>query len=94
MTVEVQGVRLPDLPMMRLGQYLRFVISPALELEVVDDTVLAKVHTPDLRVVFNNQARDRFVKDLIPDESRLIVSPWPVDVVTRRSLVDNVKIHP
>jgi hypothetical protein len=93
MTIRIGGQTLPYIPAMRMSHYLRFVIAPSLELECVDDTVLAKVYTPDLSVVFTNQVRDRLVRDLIPDNSELVLRPWPMDVATKRTLVDNAKIH-
>jgi len=63
------------------------------DLECVDGTVLAKVHTPDLRVVFNNECKDRLLKEFVPDWSVLIISHWPSDGITIRSLTGNAQLY-
>jgi hypothetical protein len=85
--------RLPYLPTMCMGNYLRFVVAPAFGLEEADDTVLAKVHTPDLRVVFNGACSGRQLRELLEDDARLVISPWNAkDPSTTRSLLGNVRI--
>ena len=84
---------LPYLNAMCMGSYLRFVIAPAFGLECAGDTVLAKVHTPDLRVVFNNECNHRMLKEFLADESTLIISAWNADdPSTTRSLRGNASI--
>lgn len=84
---------LPYLPTMSMAAYLRLVISPAFGLPCVGDTVQAKVHTADLRVVFNNECRDRLMDELLSEDSVLIISHWDEgDPSTKRSLVDNARI--
>jgi hypothetical protein len=85
---------LPYLPTMCMGSYLRFVIAPAFQLAYVDNaTVKAKVHTPDLRVVFNNECNLRMLKEFLADESTLVITPWnEMDRVTNRSLRGNALI--
>ena len=81
---------LPYLHAMCMGSYLRFVVAPAFGLVCADDTVLAKVHTPDLRVVFNNECNHRMLKDFLVDESTLIITPYnAADPSTTRSLRGN-----
>ena len=93
MPIQIQGRSLAYLPDMRMGLYLRFIIAPALRLDLADDTVLAKICTPDLRVVFSAQARDRLLGDLLQDDSELVIGPWPQDdAITRRSLMGNAGI--
>jgi hypothetical protein len=89
-----QTESLPYLPAMCMGSYLRFVVAPAFRLAYVNnDTVLAKVHTPDLRVVFNNVCNHRMLKEFLADESTLIISQWNErDRVTNRSLTGNASI--
>ena len=72
-----------------MHQYLRDVLAPLYGLECRDGTVFAKVHTPDLRVVFSNECRNRRVKEMIPDWSVLTLSGWPSDDVTVKSLMGN-----
>ena len=48
--------------------------------------MLARVHPPELRVVFNNEVGAVPLGMLVCDGSRLVVSPWPVDVSTVCSL--------
>ena len=85
---------LPYLPTMCMGSYLRYVIAPAFELQCRDGvTVLAKVHTFDLRVVFNNECRGRALKDFLIDNGCLFISAWDDDdASTCRSLVGNVNV--
>lgn len=85
---------LPYFSTMCMGGYLRFVIASAFRLAYVDNaTVLAKVHTPDLRVVFNNECNHRMVKEFLADESVLIISPWNEnDKSTNKSLIGNALI--
>jgi hypothetical protein len=87
-------IQLPYLPTMSMGNYLRFVIAPAYGLQCVDDaTVLAKVHTPDLRVVFNNECNHRLLKEFLSDNSDLVITPWnALDNSTNRSLTGNARI--
>jgi hypothetical protein len=87
------GARIPvqydgEMPMWR---FLRDVIAPECGLEYVDGTVRAKVHTPELRVVFNNECRELPVKTLLGDWGELVVSPWPKDTITIRSLEGNAR---
>ena len=73
-----------------MGSYLRFVLAPALGLACDGDTVFAKIHTPELRVVFNNECRHRRVGELLRDGSDLMFAPWPMnDPSTIRSLRGN-----
>jgi hypothetical protein len=73
-----------------MGAFLRDVLAPLYALDIADDaTVLAKVHTPDLRVVFNRESRDFPLKALLDDWSTLLVAPWPSDTITARSLRGN-----
>ena len=86
---------LPYIPTMRMGGFLRFVVASGFELECIDetDTVLAKVHTPDLRVVFAGEYSGRLLGDFLKDKAELIVSPWDAnDPSTARSLVGNARI--
>jgi len=53
--------------------------------------VLAKVHTPELRVVFNNAVSAQPLGSLVRDYSALVVSPWPKDGITVRSLLGNAR---
>ena len=88
-------LQLPYLPTMCMGNYLRYIIAPSFELKCSDagDTVLAKVHTPDLRVVFNNECKGRLLKEFLIDESHLIISPWNEnDKSTCKSLVGNIDV--
>ncbi len=71
--------------------FLRDVIAPEFGLDCNDGTVLAKVHTPELRVVFSNECRGKPLKTLVNDWSDLILSPWPKDSITIRSLVGNAQ---
>jgi hypothetical protein len=77
-----------DMPM---WAFLRDVIAPEFELECVDGTVRAKVHTPELRVVFNNEVKGLPLKSLVKDWSELVVTPWPKDAITARSLEGNAR---
>lgn len=77
-----------DMPM---WLYLRDVLAPALGLECVDGTVRARVHTPELRTVFNNECRGVPLGRLIPDYGDLVLSPWPSDGITIRSLEGNAR---
>ena len=77
-----------DMPM---WMFLRDVIAPECELECVDGTVRAKVHTPELRVVFNNEIKRQPLKVLVKDWSELVVTPWPKDTITVRSLEGNAR---
>ena len=77
-----------DMPM---WQYLSTVIAPLFGLECVDGTVLAKVHSPELRVVFNNECRHVALKTLVADYSELVISAWPSDGITVRSLMGNAQ---
>lgn len=78
----------------KLGAFLRNVLVPLYNLEITDDgTVLAKVHTPDLRVVFNRESRNLALKEVIQDNSVLIVAPWPKDTITMRSLEGNAALR-
>lgn len=85
---------LPYFPTMRMGNYLRFIIAPEFRLTCLEDeTVLAKVHTPDLSVVFNNECSHRCLKEFLTDGCSLIVSPWVErDHSTNRSLRGNARI--
>jgi hypothetical protein len=85
---------LPYLPKMCMGSYLRFVLAPAFQLPCEEDiTVRAKVHTPDLRVVFNNECNHRMLEELLGDEATLVISPWnDRDRITNRSLVGNALV--
>ena len=74
---------------MPMWRFLRDVVAPECGLEHVDGTVLAKVHTPELRVVFNNDVRDCLLHTLVCDWSELVISPWPKDTVTILSLEGN-----
>jgi hypothetical protein len=74
---------------MPMWLFLRDVLAPTCGLDCVDGTVLAKVHTPELRVVFNNDLRGKQLKTIIDDWSVLVVSPWPQDSITIRSLEGN-----
>ena len=76
---------------MPMWLFLRDVIAPACGLEYIDGTVHAKVHTPELRVVFNNEIRARPLSSLICDWSELVVAPWPKDAITIRSLQGNAR---
>lgn len=77
-----------DMPM---GLFLRDVVAPAVGLEFRDATVFAKVHTPELRVVFNNTVCAQPLGSLVRDYSALVISPWPKDGITVRSLVGNAR---
>ena len=75
-----------------MGGYLRSVLAPALGLACDGDTVYAKIHTPELRVVFNNECRHRRVSELLKDGSALMLAPWPInDPSTIRSLRGNAR---
>ena len=75
---------------MTMGAYLRFVLAPALGLACDGDTVFAKIHTPELRVVFNNECRHRRMGELLKDGNDLMLTPWPIgDPSTIRSLRGN-----
>jgi hypothetical protein len=76
---------------MPMGLFLRDVIAPRVGLECKDGTVLAKVHTPELRVVFNNAVSAQPLGSLVRDYSALVVSPWPKDGITVRSLLGNAR---
>ncbi len=76
----------PEMPMWR---YLRDVIAPACGLVYLDGTVRAKVHTPELRVVFNNEVNAAPLGSLVRDWDSLVISPWPKDGITVRSLEGN-----
>ena len=82
---------IPFVPDMLMGQYIRDVIAPALGLPSAD-TVPVKVHTPDLRVVFQNACRLRRVGDLLTNGSVLVVSQWPRDPSTVNSLIGNASL--
>ena len=76
-----------------MGNYLQYVIAPAFELRYSDGTVLAKVHTADLRVVFNNDCSRRQLKELLVDHSDLFIDPWDdEDPSTKKSLIGNARI--
>ena len=78
---------------MCMGSYLRFVIAPVFQLQREEETVRAKVHSPDLRVVFNNECTHRPLGELLADEAALVISPWNErDRITTRSLVGNARI--
>lgn len=77
-----------DMPM---WQFLSTVIAPTFGLECVDGTVFAKVHSPELRVVFNNECRHVALKTLVADYSELVISAWPRDGITIRSLMGNAQ---
>jgi hypothetical protein len=84
---------LPYLPTMCMGNYLQFVIAPEFDLLYSDGTVLAKVHTADLRVVFNNECSGRQLKELLADNCDLFVEPWnDDDPSTKKSLIGNALI--
>ena len=76
---------------MPLWQFLRDVVAPQFGLELVGGTVRAKVHTPELRVVFNNELRGRKLMSLVDDWAELVVAPWPKDGITMRSLEGNAQ---
>ena len=78
-------------PSMSMAEYLKNVLAPALGLECEsDDTVYTKIHTTELRVVFNNECTHRRVGELLKDGTRLIANKWPLnDPSTRKSLVGN-----
>jgi hypothetical protein len=78
-------------PNMPMGRFLRDVIAPACGLVYVDGTVLAKVHTPELRVVFNNEVSAVTLGSLVRDWDCLVISPWPKDGITVRSLQGNAR---
>ena len=87
--------RLPYLPTICMGNYLRYVVGPAFGLEerVGDDTVLAKVYTPDLRVVFDGACSGRQLREFLDDGAELVIGPWDAtDPSTSRSLAGNVRI--
>jgi len=85
---------LPYEPNMSMAEYLKSVLAPALGLECdLDHTVHTKIHTTELRVVFNNECRHRRVGDLLKDETRLMANEWPKDPSTKRSLIGNA-YHP
>ena len=78
---------------MTMGMYLRHIVAPALELASDATTVFAKVHTPDLRVVFNGESSGRKVAERLEDGCRLVASAWPrMDPSTERSLVGNAVV--
>jgi hypothetical protein len=84
---------LPHLPAMPMGSYLRFVIAPVFQLQCEGETVRAKVHTEDLRVVFNNECTHRPLGELLADEATLVISPWNErDRITTKSLVGNALV--
>ena len=84
---------LPYIPTMPMGSYLRFVIAPVFQLQREEETVRAKVHSQDLRVVFNNECTHRPLGELLADEAALVISPWNErDRITTRSLVGNARI--
>ena len=89
---EGRGVFVEHCADMPMGLYLRDVIAPAVGLECRDGTVFAKVHTPDLRAVFNNAVCAQPLGSLVRDYSALVVSPWPTDGITVRSLVGNARL--
>jgi len=78
-------------PQMTMAEYLTQVLAPALGLECDSDhTVRSKIHTTELRVVFNNECRHRLVGECLKDGTRLIANKWPLnDPSTKRSLVGN-----
>lgn len=76
---------------MPMGLFLRDVIAPKVGLKVENATVFAKVHTPELRVVFNNAVCAQPLGSLVRDYSALVISPWPKDGITVRSLVGNAQ---
>jgi len=78
----------PEMPMWR---YLRDVIAPACGLMYLDGTVRAKVHTPELRVVFNNEVTGVQLGTLVRDCDFIVISPWPRDNITMRSLEGNAR---
>jgi hypothetical protein len=86
-------VSLPYHRDLSMARYLRAVIAPALGLECEQGTVRTKVHTPELRVVFNNECRHRRVGELLADGGGLIANRWPHnDPSTERSLEGNALI--
>jgi len=89
-----QTEHLPYFPTMYMGNYLQFVVAPTFGLTCINNaTVLAKVHTPDLRVVFNNECNHRMLKDFLADEAALLISPWnEFDKSTTKSLRGNALI--
>lgn len=78
-------------PQMTMGEYLKQVLAPALGLECdSDQTVHSKIHTTELRVVFNNECRHRRVGELLKDGTRLMANKWPLnDPSTEKSLLGN-----
>ena len=90
------AITLPYLSTMCMGDYLRYVIAPAFKLDNTDkDTVFARVHSHDLRVVFNNECTSRQLKEFLADGASIIVSPWvEIDHATCRSLKGNVHVKP
>lgn len=86
-------VSLPYHGNMSMARYLRAVVAPALGLEWEDGTVRARIHTPELRVVFNNECNHRRVGEKLQDGAMLIANRWPLnDPSTERSLVGNALV--
>jgi hypothetical protein len=81
-------------PSMLMGHFLGEEIANmyALEKREREQTVLAKLHTPDLRVVFNGENSRQQMRALIQDWTLLILSPWPEDGITRKSLMGNAAV--
>ena len=87
-------VLLPYLSTMCMGSYLCYVIAPVFKLDYADETVFSKVYTPDLRVVFNHECTDRLLKDLLLDDSILIIGQCnSKDPSTVRSLMGNARVN-
>jgi len=85
---------IPYEPHLLMGEYLRDVLAPVLGLACDGDTVYAKIHTCELRVVFNNECRHRRVEELLKDGALLMLSPWPInDPSTVRSLRGNARLE-
>lgn len=90
MPLTISGAQIQYLPDMTMGCYLKEKLVPAFDLQTTEDTALARIHTRDLRVVFNNDLRDRKLGALLKDGEELVISPWPPDPSTRGSLVGNM----
>ena len=83
----------PFIPHLRMCEFLRYVLAPMMRIECVDDTVYAKISTPDLRVVFNHECSQRLVKEFLSEGAELVVQPWPAtDPSTLRSLRGNAAV--
>jgi hypothetical protein len=76
---------------MSMGEFIVNIVAPLFDLECVDGTVFGKLHSPDLRVVFNSECRARPLKELVDDWSVLILAHWPNDAITVRSLTGNAQ---